>query len=196
MEGKIYSAIPAIIGEIGAIGKNKRNQQQNFAYRGVDDFMNALQPLLAKHNIFIVPEVVEHDRRERTTVKGASLIYSVLKIKYTFFADDGSNVCAVVIGEGMDSGDKSSNKALSIAFKYACMQIFCVATEELKDPDAETHDYIIPPKITNAQLAALEELGVDINKMAEFFKCEVYEIHAEQAEKIIKKKRKERENVQ
>ena len=38
----------------------------------------------------------------------------------------------------MDSGDKASNKAMSSAFKYACFQVFCIATEEMKDPDAET----------------------------------------------------------
>ena len=38
----------------------------------------------------------------------------------------------------MDSGDKASNKAMSAAFKYACFQTFCIPTEEMQDPDAET----------------------------------------------------------
>ena len=65
--------------------------------------------------------------------KGGTLIYSICRIKYTFYAEDGSNVSAVVIGEGMDSGDKATNKAMSIAFKYACFQVFCIPTEEMKD---------------------------------------------------------------
>ncbi len=32
------------------------------------------------------------------------------------------------------------NKAMSIAFKYACFQVFCIPTEEMKDPDAESHE--------------------------------------------------------
>ena len=59
-------------------------------------------------------------------------------MKYTFYAEDGSSVSAVVQGEGMDSADKSSNKAMSVAFKYACFQVLCIPTEEMKDPDAET----------------------------------------------------------
>ena len=39
----------------------------------------------------------------------------------------------------MDSGDKATNKAMAIAFKYACFQVFCIPTEEMKDPDAESH---------------------------------------------------------
>ena len=60
------------------------------------------------------------------------------EIKYTFYAEDGTFVTAVVIGEGMDSGDKATNKAMSIAFKYALFQIFCIPTEEMADPDSES----------------------------------------------------------
>ena len=140
----IYEAICNVMSEIGAIEKSKKNQQQGFMYRGVDDVMNALQPLLVKYKVFIVPEVLEQTREERTTRNGNTVIYSVCKVKYTFYADDGSSVQAVVVGEGMDSGDKATNKAMSIAFKYACFQTFCIPTEEMVDPDAESHE--ITPK--------------------------------------------------
>jgi len=136
----IYSAICNIMSEMGAISKSKRNQSQGFNYRGVDDVMNTLQPLLCAHKVFVVPEVVSQTREERQTKGGSNLIYSVCTIKYTFYADDGSSVSAVVIGEGMDSGDKSTNKAMSVAFKYACFQVFCIPTEEMHDPDGESHD--------------------------------------------------------
>lgn len=139
MEGKkIYQAIVNVMGELGAIGKEKKNQQQGFMYRGVDDVMNALQPLLKKHGVFIVPEVLEHTREERSTKSGGTLIYSIMKIRHHFFAEDGSEVVSTTVGEGMDSADKSSNKAMAIAFKYACFQVFCIPTEEMADPDGET----------------------------------------------------------
>ena len=141
----ICKAIVATMADIGAIGKNTKNTQQGFMFRGIDAVMNALQPAMLKNNIFVVPEVLEQTREERQTAKGGTLIYSILKVKFTFFADDGSNISAVVIGEGMDSGDKDSNKAMSIAFKYACFQVFCIPTEEMKDPDAECHE--VKPKV-------------------------------------------------
>lgn len=134
----IYEAIPAIMHELGAIEKGKRNAQQGFMYRGVDDVMNALNPLLAKYRVFVTPEIVEHTREERKTAKGGLLIYSICKIRFTFWAGDGTNLQAVVIGEGMDSGDKATNKAMSVAFKYACFQVFCIPTEEMPDADAES----------------------------------------------------------
>lgn len=142
----IYESITAIMQEIPAIGKDKKNQQQGFKYRGIDDVMNALQPILAKHKVFVVPEVLEQTREERVTGKGSTLLYSLMKIKYTFYAEDGTSIYSVVIGEGMDSGDKASNKAMAIALKYAFFQVFCIPTEEMKDPDAETPEASEPAK--------------------------------------------------
>lgn len=154
---KIYATINAVMGELGAIEKAKRNQQQGFNYRSVDDVMNALNPLMVKHKLFCVPEVLEHQREERKTVKGGNLIYSVLKVRYTLYADDGSSISAVVMGEGMDSGDKASNKALAIAYKYAMFQIFSIPTEETA-PEA---DQTSPPESTKVNHSQPESTKVD-----------------------------------
>ena len=139
----IYQAIHGVMNEVGAIGKDKKNQQHGFMYRGVDDVMNALQPAFVHNNIFVVPEVLEQTREERTTKSGGQLLYSILKVKFTFYADDGSFVSATVVGEGMDSADKSSNKAMSVAFKYACFQVFCIPTEEMVIPTAKRRSRLL-----------------------------------------------------
>lgn len=139
----IYESINKVMEEIGHIGKEKQTTGgQRYNYRGVDDVMNALNPALIKYKLFIVPEILEQIREEKTTTNGGKVIYSVCKIKYTFYAVDGTHVEATVIGEAFDSGDKATNKAMSVAFKYACFQVFCIPTEEMKDPDAETHELI------------------------------------------------------
>lgn len=134
----IYQSITKILEEVPAIGKNKKNTTQGFMFRGIDDVMNIFQPLLAKHKVFIVPQVLEQTREERQTSKGGTLLYSICKIKYIFYAEDGSSIEAIVVGEGMDSGDKATNKAMAIAMKYAMFQVFCIPTEEMKDPDGDT----------------------------------------------------------
>lgn len=137
----IYSAIIDAMGQVSAISKGRRNSTQGFSYRGIDDVMNELHGILAKCGIFIVPTVLEEERTTGTTSKGGNMFYTRQKIKFTFFAKDGSNIEAVVIGEAMDSGDKASNKALSIGLKYALLQVFCIPTEEDKDPDAVSPDW-------------------------------------------------------
>jgi hypothetical protein len=153
--GKIYEAINNVMAEIGAIGKEKKNEQQGFMYRGIDDVMNALQPALVKHKVFIVPEVTSEERSERVTEKvyqgqkkESVLFFTRLGVTYKFFTIDGSFIEAKVIGEAMDSGDKATNKAMSIAYKYACFQVFCIPTDEMVDPDADIHEPA-PKKQTN-----------------------------------------------
>ena len=146
MDAKIYQAIANAMKEISPIAKGKKNKEQGFAYRGVDDVMNELNPILAKYNIFIYPEVIGSQRDERQTKSGGTLLYSILTIKYHFATDDGSEVCTTVVGEGMDSGDKASNKAMAVAFKYACLQMFCIPTSDIKDPDEETPPQLSPNK--------------------------------------------------
>lgn len=135
----IHEKIVAIMKNVGSIGKNKRNQQQGFNFRGIDDVYNTLHPLLSEHGVFTLPKVLESERQERATAKGGVLAFQRLRVEYTFIAEDGSSVDCIVEGEGMDSGDKATNKAMSVAHKYAMFQVFCIPTEELVDPDYESH---------------------------------------------------------
>lgn len=174
----IYKSINAVMAEIGAVGKTSTNSQQGFKYRGIDAVMNALNPALINNKVFVVPEVLEQTREERTTSRGAALIYSICKCKFTFYAEDGSSVTAVTIGEGMDSGDKATNKAMSVAFKYACFQTFCIPTEEMVDPDAETHE-VTPHEDAKKRAAALKRLNDACEKLgttaADMAKCNGFE---------------------
>lgn len=138
---EIYGRIASVMGEIGAIAKSRNNVAQNFKFRGIDDVYNALHPLLAKYKVFSVPEILEERREERPTKNGGISTHVIMKIKYTFFTDDGSSFAAVVIGEGADHGDKASNKAMAIAHKYALLQVFAIPTEEMKDPDEDTTEF-------------------------------------------------------
>lgn len=135
---KIFAAIASVIADVGAVQKDKINKQQGFKYRSVDDVFNAIHPALSKNKVFIVPRILEQTREIMGTTKnGARMTLVICKIKFTFYAEDGSFVESIIIGEGMDTGDKATNKAMAIAYKYACFQVFCIPTEEMTDPDGE-----------------------------------------------------------
>jgi hypothetical protein len=135
---KIFKQISLIMADVPAIGKDSMNKQQGFKYRGIDAIYNALQPVFAKHGVFSCPEVLTESYERIESKAGGWLNFARLKIKYSFYADDGSSVSLVVVGEGMDSGDKASNKAMSVAHKYAITQLMKLPFAS-DDPDEESH---------------------------------------------------------
>jgi hypothetical protein len=146
---QILKALNQIMTEIGPIGKDKVNQQQGFRYRSIDTVMDKLQHLLVKYGVVIVPKVIDIKRDERVGTSGKALISTIVTIEYTFFCtSDDSSVTVVVAGEGMDSGDKSTSKALAIAYKYACLQLLCIpTTETAPESDSESFEVEVSPRV-------------------------------------------------
>lgn len=149
----IYQKVSEVMGAVKAIAKNRKNAAQGYSFRGIDDLYNELNEHLSKAGVFFASEVVEQKREERQTVKGGNLIYTILRIKWTVYASDGSNVTTETVGEAMDSGDKSCNKAMSAAYKYALMQLFCIPTDEPKDTEEETHEVVPKTQETDVSSA-------------------------------------------
>lgn len=143
----VYTGVNAILDELGKIGiaKGRKNQQQNYSFRGIDDVYAALNPLLAEHKIIITPNVMERNVTERETKSGGVIFYTNLKIRYSFISVvDGTAFTCDVYGEAMDSADKATNKAMSAAYKILCLQIFCIPTEAAS-PDADSDHHDIKP---------------------------------------------------
>src|SRR5881628_3245307 len=134
----IYKKLINILNEVTFIGKDKKNQVQNYNFRGIDDVYNELHPVFARNGVFLITEVLGNRREERTTAKGGLLIWTIMDVQFTFMTEDGSSIKSTMIGEAMDSGDKGCNKAMSAALKYALMQMFLIPTEEKKDTEDES----------------------------------------------------------
>lgn len=139
--GAVYTKIAAIQGELSKVGisKDRRNQQQGYSFRGIDDVYAALSPLLAKHGLVIVPRILERECVEGQTRKGDPLFRVTVRAEFDFIAaEDGSIHTAATFGEAMDSADKATNKAMSAAYKYAAFMTFAIPTEGDHDADAVT----------------------------------------------------------
>lgn len=151
----IFQKIPEIMSEIGFISKDRKNTQQGYQFRGIDDVYLALQGPLAKAGVFFSTKVIDQKREEKPSKSGGILIYTILTVKFTFYAQDGSNFSSTTVGEAMDSGDKSSNKAMSTALKYAMLQLFCIPTEG--DNDTENHSPEPTSKTIGIDLSAQQQ---------------------------------------
>lgn len=139
----VYTAINEITAEMAreGISKDRRNQQQGYQFRGIDDVYAALASKLAAHKLCVLPRVIDRHVVERETQRGGTLFYTTLTVEFDFVSSvDGSKHTICTVGEAMDSADKSSNKAMSAAYKYAAFMAFCIPTEGDNDADAHTHD--------------------------------------------------------
>lgn len=136
------------------IGKNRKNESQGFKFRGIDDVMNRMAQHLTEANIVIVPHIRSREVHERVNSRGTPLFYVTVQVDYTIYSTvDGSSIVSSVPGEAMDSGDKATNKALSIAYKYMAFQLFAIPIDE--DPDATTH--VVGKKAEPVDLISMDE---------------------------------------
>jgi len=140
---KVYEKIAAVQGALAKIGisKSRRNAQQGYNFRGIDEVYDALAPLLSEHGLCILPRMISRSVTERTTAKGGVLFYVTVEAEFDFVAaEDGSQHIVRTFGEAMDSADKATNKAMSAAYKYAALMAFTIPTEGNNDADAVTHE--------------------------------------------------------
>ena len=158
MESLIASKMAAVLADTQPVEKNGMNQQQGFKFRSIDDTVASVRKALIKHNVAIVPEVVNVEKSTYQTKSGAVMNVSDVLVNYLFIAEDGSSVVATMAGQASDSGDKAVSKALSMAFKYLCFQTFLCGTDG--DPDAE----VAPEAVTPAQagLTAADKKRISI----------------------------------
>jgi hypothetical protein len=165
---RVYAAIANVAGDLAVFGvaKDRKNSQQGYNFRGIDDMYNALAPLLSKYGLAIVPRVLAREQVERSTKTGGALFYTTVDVEFDFVSvHDGSKHTAKVFGEAMDSADKSTNKAMSAAYKYVVMQTFCIPTEGDNDADASHHE-VAPRTQQAAQNQAPGAKAADAKKPA------------------------------
>lgn len=137
---RVYAAIARVQAALAREGIAKAKPTGggvSYAFRGIDAVYNALAPVLAREGLCVLPRVVAREQVERASKSGGTLFYTTLTVEFDFVsAEDGSRHVVRTVGEAMDSGDKSSNKAMSAAYKYACFMAFCIPTEGDNDADA------------------------------------------------------------
>ncbi len=144
MSETIYQLIPKVMKEIGAVSKDRRNEQQKYAFRGIEDMYAAAQPAYIAHGIFCAPTVKQRQeyRFEKTNDQGrvTAWLHVALEVEHKFYGPDGSFVPVTTWGEGLDNSDKATNKAMSGAMKYAVIELFCVPTKDVEDADRDSHE--------------------------------------------------------
>ncbi len=172
-EGKkhVYEAINQVTAAMASegLGKTRKNDQQGYRFRGIDDVYNAIARHLASAKLCMLPRVASRSVTERPTKTGGVSTYVVLEVDFTLVsAVDGSSHCIRTIGEAMDTADKATNKAMSAAMKYACLLAFQIPTEGDNDADAHHH---APAAPLEKQLASSIAWGALEKQLADLLRA-------------------------
>lgn len=123
-----------------------------YNFRGIDQAMNEMSPILVNNGITVTPRYSELAIQERAKDGGKFTRFVTVKGSFVFGAEDGSQLVAEAYGEAMDSGDKATIKAQSVAFRTVLFQQF-----------------IVPLMAMDTELEGEEESGEDetLNKFRE-----------------------------
>lgn len=165
----VHAALSAVMHSLPAIGKDQSASpaQGGYAYRGIEAITKHVQPLFAEHGVVIVPSVRSIEFRD-LTVNGKPWVDAILTVDYTIIGPDGSTIQATTVGIGRDNSDKSANKAMTQAFKYLLLQVFCISdakddgdgtTVEADGRSAEPHPLSERVAAAVAAMKALDDLG-------------------------------------
>ena len=138
----VYSAINAITAELSTngIAKSRTNEVDDYKYRSIDDVLDRLAPLLAKHKLCVLPKALERTVTERRDEQNHLLMQVVVRVEFTLTSvEDGTSHTVEAYGEALDGGDKATAKAMSAAYKAAMVQTFCIPVSGAEDADRTSH---------------------------------------------------------
>lgn len=141
MSGLVYHAINAVAAELATSGipKCRRNEEGDYAYRGIEDVLAALAPLLAQHKLCVLPRVLQREASRGGSQCADQLV--VVRVAFDLVsAIDGSTHVIESFGEAIDASDKGTPKAMSAAYKAAMLQAFCI-------PVPQEHGDACSPKL-------------------------------------------------
>jgi hypothetical protein len=154
----VIEALSKVMEDVRAVAKGDRNPEFGYQFRGIDAVVNAVGPVLRQHGVIVMPLGGEVTYRDVQTSKGKPSRECTVKWRYRFYGPEGDFIDAEVPGESMDSGDKGTAKAMSVAYRVLLLQALCIPTGE-RDPDADTYERDNEPDTPASLRARIAQLG-------------------------------------
>jgi hypothetical protein len=201
----IFKALSAVQSDLSRIGiaKNQENSHQGYKFRGIDDVLNTLAPIIAEHGVLIIPNVLNKDIKTIKTSRGGIASHVILEVGFVLYDQEGDSICHTAYGEAIDTSDKAVNKAMTAAYKYFLFQAFCIPIDGVEDADsqqleqAESEPELVTAETLSQIISLCEEVGQDIQAYVEWAKVsEIKLIPQEKALRIVGnlKRKKEAQN--
>ncbi|MEU0372382.1 ERF family protein [Streptomyces sp. NPDC006283] len=164
--------------EIRAIGKGELYNAlgTKFNFRGVDTVVNVFGPVTLKHGVNVMSSKVEATYGEKSTKNGGKMRECSVLVTWTIMGPMGDTLTLQTMGEALDTADKSTTKAQSVALRTLLLGFGLTPTHD-KDPDADRiergneaparsaesyRDEILNPKTSQGRL---QQIGYELGNL-------------------------------
>lgn len=139
-ELNLAAKIASVSGELVAIPKVKHKESTvAYAFRSIDEVMNAINPLLEKYKLVISIKVIDRKVTPVTSAKGTPGFAAEVLIDLNV-TDGIETVTTQEWALSVDYSDKAPTQAMSMAYKYALIRMFVVTTKDIIANDADMRD--------------------------------------------------------
>lgn len=118
-----------------AKGEQYNGGGTRFNFRGVDTVVNTFGPVTLRHGVNVLPAHVEAEYRDTTTSKGSKMRECTVRVSWLIVGPKGDSLSLQTQGEALDSADKGTAKAQSVALRVLLLTGGLTPTHD-KDPDA------------------------------------------------------------
>ncbi|MGA5424567.1 ERF family protein [Streptomyces lavendulocolor] len=122
-----------------AKGEEYNDGFSRYNFRGVDATVMAFAPVTMRHGVNVVPHRVDATYRDTKTAKGKATRECTVNITWHIIGPRGDVIVAQSQGEALDSGDKGTAKAQSVALRVLLLNGGLVPTGD-PDPGHSTID--------------------------------------------------------
>lgn len=168
--------------EIRAIGKGDKYEEgrTRYNYRGADTVVQYFGPITIKHGVNVIPFKTETTYGSKQTKSGSTMRECSVTVTWHIVGPKGDILVAQTAGEALDTSDKSTTKAQTVALRNLLLNGGLIPTND-RDPDADRiergaeaparsaesyRDEIVDPKTSpgrlqqiNYELRSLQLLG-------------------------------------
>jgi hypothetical protein len=156
----VHVAWSRVMGDVQFIAKSRMTETgARYSYRGIDDVMNTVGPVLRRHGVMVMPCGTRPEYITINTKSGSAMNYCRTIARFAVIGPRGDvlPVEGEAIGEGFDSGDKSGSKAGSVALRTFYVQALAIPTNQpAMDPEyGVQHEIAGPRRPTADEYAAM-----------------------------------------
>lgn len=171
-----YAPIPVhlawlrVRADIKKIAKDDYNQNQKYNFRGIDAALNAFGPVTLRHGVNVMPYRVEASYRDTHTSQNKPTRECTVKVTWRVYGPKGDFFEAQTAGESLDSADKGSAKAQSVALRTLLLNGGMIPTGDPEPDSSSVERGEAPVRDADSYMAEVFNPATTIGRLQQIYR--------------------------